>query len=102
MWVWDVKSIGISSEYDSENNRYCCITILYNSQSGKYRMLLATSMGLLITTLVPTATCGLLRSIQTTLTTPGTSTSIQTTSTSTTTIVTSAFLFVVSQAFYNI
>jgi len=41
-------------------------------------LLLATSMGLLITMLVPAASCGLLRSIQAALTAPGTSTSILT------------------------
>ena len=61
-------------------------------------LLLAASMGLLVATLGPVATCGQVHSIQTTLATPGTSTSIQATSVSTeTAIVTSVFLFVVFQ-----
>ena len=64
----------------------CCLSLL-----------LATSMGLLITSLVPIATCGRVRSIQTALASPGASTSIQATSASATSIVAAVFLFVVFQ-----
>ena len=60
-------------------------------------LLLVTSMGLLITSLVPIATCGRVRSIQAILAAPCTSTSIQTTSASAATFVTTVYLFVVFQ-----
>ena len=64
----------------------CCLSLL-----------LAASIGLLITAMVPIAACGRVRSILATITARGISTSVQASSASTAAIVASVFLFVVFQ-----
>ena len=67
------------------------MVIYYSSQ------LLAASVSLLVTVLVPIAPCGQVRSLPTSHPLAGASTSIQTSSTAAAPIVAAVFLFVVSQ-----